>query len=881
MVITSKLRRHKVMERAMRALMGNNLPPRFKFKDTYDSIEVPTTHQQHLPSQATLEAKFDELIAEEDVVAPTTQIKADMVVSSNLEVGTSNLFVDTETGNVGIGTPLPAYKLDVHGSSNVGALTTTSVSGDGSGLTSLNAGNISSGTIDKDRLPTTLNNTTIGSLAVGTNDVTLTGKQNYHGLKIIKAFDHPDEPATLLLAGDGDTGDDIAFEIRGNGTGSDVDTTTTRDSDDTTFGILHTGHTYIGYPNLNPGETGGNAQNGDPMLNVSGDIYATGNVGIGTASPGYKLDVHGTSNVGALTATSLSGDGSGLSALNASNVSSGILTRPISTTTGTFSGDVEVTGELTTKSNVFLGVMKGFAHEGTLEFGRADGTDRVHNIKVYNSSTQTDNYMKFQIHAGGASAGTVTDNVLYLRGDGNVGIGTTNPGYKLDVHGTANVGALTATSVSGPLSGNADTATALETARAINGVDFDGSVDITVNGTNYDVNDSWLKENGDDAHFKQYGNSRQMVFRTDGTTQYATDVGAYPFAWMYDGDASSNRRMLLNTSGQLWCSDYGWLHDKFVSRNTPTSQTFTDNVANTNFSGHTIDHNCSGSDACTADRAHRALLIDVDSSATGGGTNHEHRLYGIYNDVRHTGDSDLVYGMYSYTRSDHASGTTTNLKAGDFIAIASGAGTNTNIYGLNAHALKDSGSPGTTANMYGVRGEVEVDAGTCTKAYAFQSHIDRDSGTIETGYLYYGSYSGTVGTKYGVYVTGETKNYFSGNVGIGLTGITEKLHVSGNILATGDVTAYSDKRVKTDISKIKDPLNKVCSINGYTYKRTDTDDDKTHTGVLAQEVMEVLPEVVHGSEDTTYSVAYGNMVGLLIEAIKELKLEIDELKKSR
>jgi len=43
----------------------------------------------------------------------------------------------------------------------------------------------------------------------------------------------------------------------------------------------------------------------------------------------------------------------------------------------------------------------------------------------------------------------------------------------------------------------------------------------------------------------------------------------------------------------------------------------------------------------------------------------------------------------------------------------------------------------------------------------------------------------------------------------------------------------------------------------------------------------VLPEVVHGSEDTTYSVAYGNMVGLLIEAIKELKLEIDELKKSR
>jgi len=56
MVVSSELRTHKVMERAMRALMGNNLPPRFKFKDTYDSIEVHTTYQQHLPSLATLEA---------------------------------------------------------------------------------------------------------------------------------------------------------------------------------------------------------------------------------------------------------------------------------------------------------------------------------------------------------------------------------------------------------------------------------------------------------------------------------------------------------------------------------------------------------------------------------------------------------------------------------------------------------------------------------------------------------------------------------------------------------------------------------------------------------------------------------------------------------
>ena len=347
-----------------------------------------------------------------------------------------------------------------------------------------------------------------------------------------------------------------------------------------------------------------------------------------------------------------------------------------------------------------------------------------------------------------------------------------------DVNGNFSAGTITAA-----LTGNASTATELANARTINGVGFDGSGDITVNGTNYDVNDSWLKENGDNAHFKQYGNSRQMVFRTDGTTEYASEVGAHPFAWMYGGDAAADRRMLLNTSGQLWCSNYGWLHDKFMAR----TQTFTDDVANTTFTGQTIDHNCSGSDACTADRAHRALLIDVDSSATGGGTNHEHRLYGIYNDVRHTGDSDLVYGLYSYTRSDHASGTTTNLRAGDFYAIASGAGTNTNIYGINSFAYKDAGSAGITANMYGVRGEVQLNGGECTNAYVFQSQIDHNAGTMDTAYLYYGSYSGTVSTKWGIYLTGETKNYFSGDVGIGTTSPGYKLHVNGSSMFTSTI----------------------------------------------------------------------------------------------
>jgi hypothetical protein len=66
----------------------------------------------------------------------------------------------------------------------------------------------------------------------------------------------------------------------------------------------------------------------------------------------------------------------------------------------------------------------------------------------------------------------------------------------------------------------------------------------------------------------------------------------------------------------------------------------------------------------------------------------------------------------------------------------------------------------------------------------------------------------------------------------------------------------------------------VLRLKGVTYTRKDHSDNRRHTGVIAQDVLAVMPEAVLGSEDTTYSVAYGNLVGLLIEAIKELDLKI-------
>ena len=106
-----------------------------------------------------------------------------------------------------------------------------------------------------------------------------------------------------------------------------------------------------------------------------------------------------------------------------------------------------------------------------------------------------------------------------------------------------------------------------------------------------------------------------------------------------------------------------------------------------------------------------------------------------------------------------------------------------------------------------------------------------------------------------------------------------QMDMSGNLTMSGNITAYSDIRLKDNIEVIPDALAKVQQLRGVTFTRNDVEDlEKRHTGVIAQEVEAVLPEAVSEDNDGIKNVAYGNMVGLLIEAIKELKTEVDDLK---
>ena len=115
------------------------------------------------------------------------------------------------------------------------------------------------------------------------------------------------------------------------------------------------------------------------------------------------------------------------------------------------------------------------------------------------------------------------------------------------------------------------------------------------------------------------------------------------------------------------------------------------------------------------------------------------------------------------------------------------------------------------------------------------------------------------------------------SVGIGTTGPSYKLDVAGTIRATGDVIAYSDVRVKENIKTIDNSLEKVSKLRGVEFNKIG--DNKKSIGVIAQEIEKVIPEVVKEDDKGMKSVAYGNISGLLIEAIKELKAEIEELKK--
>lgn len=105
---------------------------------------------------------------------------------------------------------------------------------------------------------------------------------------------------------------------------------------------------------------------------------------------------------------------------------------------------------------------------------------------------------------------------------------------------------------------------------------------------------------------------------------------------------------------------------------------------------------------------------------------------------------------------------------------------------------------------------------------------------------------------------------------------TVALEVTGAILASGEISAFSDERLKTNIKTIDDALNKVLALRGVYFDK----DNKKNIGVIAQEVEKIIPEVVSNTGEYK-AVAYANIVGLLIESIKELTAKVETLERNK
>ena len=142
---------------------------------------------------------------------------------------------------------------------------------------------------------------------------------------------------------------------------------------------------------------------------------------------------------------------------------------------------------------------------------------------------------------------------------------------------------------------------------------------------------------------------------------------------------------------------------------------------------------------------------------------------------------------------------------------------------------------------------------------------------VDNEWLFYGVHNGST------YMYHNNSNKIEATAG--------GAQINGSLTATGNVTAYSDARLKTNVNTINDALGIVGKLRGVSFDWKES--GKHSIGVIAQEVEKVLPEVVlestatdpeTGEETTVKTVDYGKIVGVLINAINELKAEVDELK---
>lgn len=225
---------------------------------------------------------------------------------------------------------------------------------------------------------------------------------------------------------------------------------------------------------------------------------------------------------------------------------------------------------------------------------------------------------------------------------------------------------------------------------------------------------------------------------------------------------------------------------------------------------------------------------------------------------------------------------------------------------VNAASFTTTNFVANTTGAYPLSNSAGTALGSATRRWVLAANTGTFSGTLSvtgTTTLTTLTANGSTGTAGQVLVSGAGTNVYWGSAGISIvndtatdgtryvlfnestTGSTSNAGVSSTkltfnpssgILSAVEFTATSDERLKSEVTTIENALEVVSNLRGVNYVFTES--GKKNIGVIAQEVELVIPEVVNEDQNGYKSVNYGNIVGLLIEAIKELKQEIKELK---
>ena len=234
-------------------------------------------------------------------------------------------------------------------------------------------------------------------------------------------------------------------------------------------------------------------------------------------------------------------------------------------------------------------------------------------------------------------------------------------------------------------------------------------------------------------------------------------------------------------------------------------------------------------------------------------------------------------GITSVTRSGQTftiSTPNTNTDTTNFNVNANG-GANENISA--GEAIRFNGGGATTVSRSGNTFTISsTDNNDNTQLTAAQVRANLSGGTG----ISYNASTGVITNTVTNTDTNTVTNNIAGN-GISVSSANNNSTIAmtgsftGTFTASADVVAFSDKKLKDNVKTLDG--SKVFDMRGVSFNRNDQD-GKLSSGVIAQELEMIAPELIHESEDGTKGVAYGNTVGYLIEAIKLLKAEIEELK---